>query len=310
MKYGSVCSGIEAASVAWRDLPWQPAWFSEIDPFCSTLLDQHYPGVTNHGDMSKIENAAAIDLLVGGTPCQAFSINGARKGLDDPRGQLSLHFCMLARELRPKWIVWENVPNVLSIDRGRAFGAFTRALAECGYHLAYRVLDLRYFGIPQRRRRVFVVGYLGDWRCAASVLFDAPSCEQANWPSRKVRGSREEFFAASRDGRCIGFTGDPTPKFGVDCVPTLRAGQGGEGVGVIHAQRFRRLTVLEWERLMGFPDGYTAVEYRGRPASDAVRKRALGNSFPVPVVQWIGERIAGVESKAGTMKLRRRVASV
>lgn len=246
----------------------------------------------NLGDITEINNPTAIDLLVGGTPCQSFSVNGFRAGLDDPRGQLTLRFCEIACGIRPSWIVWENVPNVLRIDGGRAFGTFAKLLADCGYHLAYRVFDLRNFGIPQRRRRVFVVGHLGDWRRAAAVLIDAPPRPEHVSPSGTKHGPADEYPFPSLARTWLGWSGDPTPKFGVDCVPTLKAEQGGEGVGIINGEQFRRLTVLEWERLMGFPDGYTAVGSCGKLASDAVRRRALGNSFPVPVVRWIGERIA------------------
>jgi len=125
MIYGSVCSGIEAATVAWRGLGWKPAWFSEIDPFCSALLAHHYPEIRNHGGFTTIgRDAGPIDLLCGGTACQAFSIAGLRRGLDDERGNLTLEFVKLASRLLPRWLVWENVPGVLSIDNGRAFGAF------------------------------------------------------------------------------------------------------------------------------------------------------------------------------------------
>ena len=296
--YGSVCSGIEAASVAWSGLGWRPTWFAEIDPFCSELLKQRYPGVPNLGDISSIRNPPNIDLLVGGTPCQSFSVNGLQRGMDDPRGQLTFQFCRIASELRPEWIVWENVPNVLQVDGGRAFGAFAGRLAECGYHLAYRVLDLRFFGIPQRRRRVFVVGHLGDWRRAAGVLFDPPARTKNVSSLGKNEGTRQEHFPTPSLGIRLGFTGDTTPKFGLDCVPTLRSQQGGEGVGVIDARRIRRFSVLEWERLMGFPDDYTRIAIRGKPAGNTARKHALGNSFPVPIVRWIGERIATVNAIA------------
>jgi len=172
--YGSVCSGIEAATVAWHPLGWKASFFSEIEKFPCSVLKHHYPETPLHGDFTTIQNNQydAIDLLVGGTPCQAFSVAGLRKGLDDPRGNLTLSFIGLAERLHPKWIVWENVPGVLSIDRGRAFGAFLGGLAKIGYGFAYRILDAQYFGVPQRRKRVFVVGYLGDYRRAAAVLFE------------------------------------------------------------------------------------------------------------------------------------------
>jgi DNA (cytosine-5)-methyltransferase 1 len=192
MKYGSVCSGIEAASVAWHDLGWEPQWFSEIEQFPSEVLKYRFPYVPNLGDITTINqnpiaNERPIDLLVGGTPCQSFSVAGLRKGLADPRGNLMLTFLSIADKFRPKWVVWENVPGVLSSNGGRDFGTFLGALGELGYGFAYRVLDAQHFGVAQRRRRVFVVGYLGDWRVAAAVLFERESLQGNTKPSRKKR---------------------------------------------------------------------------------------------------------------------------
>ena len=177
MRYGSICSGIEAATVAWHGLGWEPAFFSEIDNFPRAALQHHYPNVPLHGDFTTIngDEYGHVDLLVGGTPCQDFSIAGLRAGFAGERGNLTLEFARLVDRMRPRWVVWENVPGVLSIDGGRAFGAFLGALAEIGYGFAYRILDAQYCGVPQRRRRVFVVGYLGDWRRAAAVLFERES---------------------------------------------------------------------------------------------------------------------------------------
>lgn len=174
MKYGSVCSGIEAASVAWEAFGWQASFLSEIETFPRSLLEHHYPSTPLHGDFTTIQDGMyePIDLLVGGTPCQSFSVAGLRKGLDDPRGNLMLGYGALAKRLRPRWLVWENVPGVLSSNGGRDFGTFLAMLGQLGYGFAYRVLDAQYFGVAQRRRRVFVVGYLGDWRRAAAVLFE------------------------------------------------------------------------------------------------------------------------------------------
>jgi DNA (cytosine-5)-methyltransferase 1 len=192
MKYGSVCSGIEAASVAWHDLGWEPQWFSEIEQFPSEVLKYRFPHVPNLGDMTTInQNPIAderpIDLLVGGTPCQSFSVAGLRKGLADPRGNLMLTFLSIADKFRPKWVVWENVPGVLSSNGGKDFGTFLGALGELGYGFAYRVLDAQHFGVAQRRRRVFVVGCLGDWRPPAAVLFERESLQGNIKPSRKKR---------------------------------------------------------------------------------------------------------------------------
>jgi DNA (cytosine-5)-methyltransferase 1 len=195
MRYLSVCSGIEAATVAWHPIGWKPVAFSEIEKFPSAVLAHHYPHVPNLGDMTKFKDwpDADVDVLVGGTPCQSFSVAGLRKGLADPRGNLALTYLAIADRYRPKWIVWENVPGVLSSNGGRDFGAFLGGLAKLGYGFAYRVLDAQYvrvdgFGraVPQRRRRVFVVGYLGDWRRAAAVLFERESLSWDSAPRRQA----------------------------------------------------------------------------------------------------------------------------
>lgn len=196
MKFGSACSGTEGASVAWEPLGFEAQWFAEIDPFCSELLKIKYPKVKNYGDFTTIgTDAKHIDLLVGGTPCQSFSVAGLRKGLDDDRGNLALEYIRLAQRTRAKWLLWENVPGVLSSKKGTDFACFLSGLSgvditappkgwknsglvigrEGHYSLCWRVLDAQYFGVPQRRRRVFVVGHLGDWRRAAAVLLERDS---------------------------------------------------------------------------------------------------------------------------------------
>jgi len=198
MRYLSVCSGIEAASVAWEPLGWIPVAFSEIEPFPSAVLAHRFPNVPNLGDMTKhgewTLHAGSIDLLVGGTPCQSFSVAGLRQGLSDPRGGLMLTYLEIAQRLRPRWIVWENVPGVLSSGGGRDFGSFLGALGELGYGWAYRVLDAQWCrtqrhprAVPQRRRRVFVVGCLGDGAAAAAVLFEHESVCRDSAPRRAQR---------------------------------------------------------------------------------------------------------------------------
>jgi DNA (cytosine-5)-methyltransferase 1 len=189
--FGSVCSGIEAASVAWHPLGWRAAWLAEIEPFPSAVLAHHYPGVPNHGDFTKLlrERPSDVDVLVGGTPCQSFSVAGLRGGLTDHRGNLALAFMALVDVLRPRWVVWENVPGVLSSHGGRDFGSILGALGKLGYGFAYRVLDAQYFGLAQRRKRVFVVGHLGDWRRAAAVLFE-PESVRRDSPPRREAGAR------------------------------------------------------------------------------------------------------------------------
>jgi len=397
LRYLSVCSGIEAATVAWHPLGWSPVAFSEVDAFPSAVLKHHYPAVPNWGDMTKFQEwpDAAIDVLVGGTPCQSFSVAGLRKGLADPRGNLMLTYLAIAGRYRPRWLVWENVSGVLSSNGGRDFAALLGGLAELGYGFAYRVLDAQHFGVAQRRRRVFVVGHLGDWRRAAAVLFEraslsghpAPRREAGQVaptvPSRRTAGGglgpdfdcdgglipqtvgaldtecggnkithqsarsghylpvahslRAEGFDASKDG-----TGRGTPLVPVDLVsvvPTMPARRGaggfngngdfehggglvpmahafdarqsdvlqygdktgpldthGSSIGVMRSMAVRRLTPTECARLQGFPDDYLDIPYRGKPAADGNKYKALGNSMAVPVMRWIGNRIAQVEA--------------
>ena len=196
MRYGSVCSGVEAATLAWRPLGWEAAFFSEIEPFPCAVLKGRFPEVPNLGDMTQITIDSegrihgnglvvegGIDLLVGGTPCQSFSLAGKREGLDGASG-LAFHFIRLLREIHPRWFIWENVPGALSSRTNGQFdfNFLIREYAECGYSLAWRVLDAEYVrtqrfprAIPQRRRRVFVIGSLGGRRNPAEVLFDGES---------------------------------------------------------------------------------------------------------------------------------------
>jgi len=385
MNYLSVCSGIEAATVAWHDLGWKPLGFSEIEKFPSEVLAHHYPNTPNLGDMTKYKEwdfgTNRLDLLVGGTPCQSFSVAGLRKGLDDPRGNLALTYVGILDKFRPKWCVWENVPGVLSSSGGRDFGAFLGALGELGYGWAYRVLDAQYFGVPQRRRRVFVVGCLGNWESAAKVLFEP---ESLRWDIKKGRSKKQEatdnvassvgalcardykgignqyvsegkciveqkplyipeianclqttcddysradgfnmiaFENSRRDGvRLFGDVSNTLQSFmgtgggNVPCIALAentigrqpQNGGNGDGFtengpmytlnatgihGVNHGMAVRKLTPVECERLQGFPDNYTNIKEN---CPDGPRYKALGNSMAVPVMKWIGERIANV----------------
>ena len=455
MIYGSVCSGIEAASVAWASLGWSAAFVSEIEKFPCAVLAHRFPDVPLHGDFTTIEDNQyePIDLLVGGTPCQSFSVAGLRGGLDDDRGNLALEYLRLAQRLRPKWLVWENVPGVLSSGGGRDFGSILGGLVELGYGFAYRVLDAQYVrvdgfarAVPQRRRRVFVVGYLGDWRRAAAVLFERQSLSGHPAPSRKARERVADSLTVGAN-QCSEFPGDfvedvaasfgaspsnaqspnedatlvpgwpaevsPTintkygDKMGLedqhalngagmfvpdvagaltargpdglgrtqidanqiicasdgqwnatfgedgtgrgtplvpDTAPTLvsegdahtrfrdehglvptaysimpmNSGKdykaretdvsqpimaggpvgGNQGGDYVAAAAVRRLTPTECERLQGFPDGWTAIPWRGKDAGacpDGPRYKALGNSMAVNVMRWIGQRIDAVE---------------
>lgn len=411
MKFGSVCSGIEAASCAWEPLGWKAAFFSEIEPFPSAVLAHHYSDTPNHGDMTKFKEWPdhAIDVLVGGTPCQSFSVAGLRKGLADPRGNLMLTYLAIADKYRPRWLVWENVAGVLSSNGGRDFGTFLGGLGELGYGFAYRVLDAQYFGVAQRRRRVFVVGCFGDWRAAAAVLFERDSLCGNPAPSRETRkavaapvttrSGNSSAGSIGTDEACGGYLQSwpaevaPTldahydDKMGLEnqhinsgggcssvakclitktrfdaetetLIPTnggvfsfgwQNSATQGDSVSDLvtptldksktpavmqpmafdlaqitsstnrsrvapelpsgtlskHSQMnvatnmaVRRLTPVECERLQGFPDFYTAIPWRNKPASDCPdgpRYKALGNSMAVPVMRWIGKRIQMVD---------------
>ena len=414
MNYLSVCSGIEAATQAWHPLGWEPVAFSEIEAFPAAVLRHHYPTVSNWGDMTKFQEwpDADVSILVGGTPCQSFSVAGLRKGLADPRGNLALTYLAIADRYRPRWICWENVPGVLSSNGGRDFGAFLGGLGQLGYGFAFRVLDAQFCrtrrfprAVPQRRRRVFVVGYLGDWRPAAAVLFDGESLRGNSAPRREAgqrpaptisarptgggglgtdfdcdggliaapvastlnshfgdkqglenqhvnegcplfvaHALRGEGFDASEDGTGRGTPLVPVAFSAIDngadaqagFAPTLRkGGDGGMGCGmavafdmrgrdggampegphdtaniraadggssrsyVAQPWAVRRLTPVECERLQGFPDDFTRIPYRNKPADlcpDGPRYKALGNSMAVNVMDWLGQSIAHVEA--------------
>ena len=297
MKYLSVCSGIEAASVAWHPLGWEPVGFSEIEPFPSAVLAHHYPDVPNFGDMTKFEEwnigPNSFDLLVGGCPCQAFSTAGLREGLNDDRGNLTLTYCELANHFNPEFIVYENVPGILS-DKTNAFGCLLAGLAgevealeppggrwkNAGYVLgpkrsvAWRVLDAQYFGVAQRRRRVFVVASAGNI-CASEVLFEREGVRRntAPLPERSIRGRRKDLSG------CLDTRG----------INAFDRADLDKLIFEYEKGRVRRPSPEEAEMLQGFPKGFTDIPY-GRP-KDTARYKAIGNSMAVPCMRWIGRRI-------------------
>lgn len=409
MIYGSVCSGIEAATVAWHPLGWTPSFFAEIDPFARAVLAHHWPEVPLHGDFTTIQAGQyrPIDVLVGGTPCQSFSIAGLRGGIADDRGNLALEYLRLAERLQPRFVVWENVPGVFSslshdapdpcqppddLEEGsewvgadeydavetHAFGCFLAGLADIGYGWAYRVLDAQYAGLAQRRERVFVVGCAGGWARPSEVLslregmrwhppprrqtreritYDVASSIGASGrgvrTTRETRGQdpviavafggnnqsgpidvatavnahggphgrldfesetfvthalRADGFDASEDGTGRGtplvasfqqssMTGVGTVGYDAD-TQVLRPIKPQHDHQMLQlGSAVRRLTPRECERLQGFPDDYTRIPFRGKPAADGPRYRALGNSMAVPVMRWIGKRIDEVAGR-------------
>lgn len=225
MRYVSLFSGIEAASVAFGQLGWEAVAFAEIEPFPCAVLAHRFPDVPNLGDVTKIDweefkrEHGAIDLVCGGSPCQSFSTAGGRESLDG-ESRLCWEYVRAIRDLRPAWFLWENVPGVL-YTRDNAFGQFIAALSELGYHdLAYRTLDAQFFGVAQRRRRVFLVGHLGDGSCSAAVLFDRESVRGNTQPSR---AKRKELTRAAESRAGASYT------LKLRHTGSSNGGRGGEG---------------------------------------------------------------------------------
>ena len=324
--YGSVCSGIEAASVAWEPLGLSPAWFAQFDPehdyskgpdFPSAVLAHHWPHIPNLGDMTKIanmlrdESVCAPDILVGGTPCQAFSVAGMRNGLDDARGQLTIKFVEIADEIDKQRgagnecvILWENVPGVLS-SKDNAFGCFLAGLVGedcelvppgCKWSnagcvsgpkrtVAWRIIDAQHFGVAQRRRRVFVVASARDGFDPTSVLFEREGVRRDTAPSRACR--------SEADYRAHGSTASGSQLFA--CLvkgaskyhnQANQEAQSGD-YHIIQNGRIRNPTIYELCRLQGFPDRYfenTTIGYWHCAGM-------LGNSMAAPVMAWLGKRM-------------------
>lgn len=309
---GSICSGIEAASVAWEPLGMKFEWFSEIAPFPSQILQDKYPNIPNLGDMNEIASKllsrtiSAPDLICGGTPCQAFSFAGWQNGLNDDRGNLTLRFVdiieandtiRLQDGKKPTVVFWENVEGVLS-DKTNAFGCLVSSLAgleniieiskwaNSGLirgpkrNVAWRVLDAKFFGVPQQRRRLYLLAGGKDFS-PEKILFESHSSELIEYPVLPLTFTKDghdfEIFREYTD--CL------YSAYGTKWNGNAAANNGS--LFVVQDKRIRRLSPLECERLMGFPDGYT-----DRPkAKKTNRYQAIGNSWAVPVIKWIGCRL-------------------
>ena len=354
----TLCSGIGAPEAARPDFRW--LWSAEIDDFPATVYAERFPGVENLGDITSpgfIARASAcgpLDLLVAGTPCQAFSVAGRREGLADDRGNLTLHFAEIVHELRQtcglRFVLWENVPGVLS-DKTNAFGCLLGSLCGLGEplpqpdgrrwpaaglaagpaaHAAWRVLDAQFFGVPQRRRRVYLVVCFGPDDPAAVLLERAGLLGGSEAGGQAGEGPATGAQGGARGGGGEGVTvpavcakwakgtGGPagdeaqnlvvsgvdlsnaagtgavsaTVAAAADVFTTVRAGCHGATPMVGAGMAVRRLTPRECERLQGFPDDWTLVDWRhGKPASDGPRYKAIGNSMAVPVLRWILTRL-------------------
>lgn len=314
MKFATLFSGIGAPECAWKSFGWECLFQAEIEKFPSQVLKARFPGVENLGDVTKInehetfkKSIRELDILVFGSPCQSFSIAGKRLGLDDPRGHLVLHSLKIVDGLKPKWFIFENVPGLLSSDEGRDFGTFLRVVEKIGYSCAWRILDAQFYGVAQQRRRLFLVGYLGDWRPPAAVLFE-PESLRGNTPEGRKTGAEIAGCLearASTGGYDPGAHGASSGHLivmahgaggaeimenkspALTCVhdgPPIVANtvtstygrnkgiQAGKTPGIVNAivgnASIRRLTPLECERLQGFPDNWTRIAWRGKSEAE------------------------------------------
>lgn len=314
---GSICSGIEAASVAWRPLGLKFEWFSEIAPFPSRVLSEKFPQIVNLGDMNDIpeklinKNICAPDIICGGTPCQAFSLAGEKRGLNDERGNLTLRFVDIIeandkirekKNKKPCIVFWENVEGVLT-DKTNAFGCLISSLAglenvvemkkwpNAGIlegkkrNVAWRILDAKYFGLPQQRRRLYVLAGGKEFH-PEDILFEIHDRDFEEYPVGTLKFKKEghsfEVFREYSD--CL------YSAYGTKWNGNAAAYNGS--LFVVQDDRIRRFSPLECERLMGFPDDYTDI----KGAKRTNRYQAIGNSWAVPVVQWIGKKLISNDS--------------
>lgn len=325
---GGISLGLERAGV-------HTALLCEQDKHARGILQRHYPHAAIHNDVTELtaddcRAAGAVPgrtVLTAGWPCQGNSVAGARGGMDDPRSGLWSHVVRLLAEHRPAWFIGENVPGLLSVNDGRDFSIVVHDLAKLGYGFTWRILDARHFGVPQRRRRVVIVGRLGDTGAAAAQVLLEPQGVPGNPaagidPRARAAGSPR---ASAQDGRVI-YVADRTTSLksapgGADdnwaqggrlvafalrgrdegalpeihgdgsTVGSIRAAEGGSSRDYIAGETVvRRLTSLELERLQGFPDGWTEGQ------ADSHRSKQLGNSVAVPVFEWVGRRLVAVDN--------------
>ena len=300
MDYFSICDGIGAAHAALLPLGYTCAGVSEVDKFCNKLIESKY-NVKNFGDFTKWKTweKIKVDVVVGGSPCQSFSTLGQRRGLQAPTGRLSLDFVNFICKNRPSYFLWENVAAVLFAERGRMFQWMLSRFVQCGYGLAWRILNSRFFGVPQYRRRIFLVGCFGDPIRAGKILFETEKMSVNHTASKTERqaDSRTVAFGHHTDSmqnRMDKHSARYRQNDPVVGTLTTQIDSGAEQVTrlIIDGNRVRYLMPIECERLQGFPDGYTAG------FSDSTRYKMIGNSMPVPVIKWIGARILQQEQEA------------
>lgn len=332
LTYLSVCSGIEAASCAWEPVGFKPVGFSELREIVDTderrrpnpayvFLREKYPNVRLFGDFTKIKKAKA-DILVGGTPCQSFSAMGDGEGLDDERGKLTFDFLDLARRIDASWLVLENSPRLISDDDGRTFRRWLGAASERGYHVAWRVLNTTQFGLPTSRSRLFVVGHKRGPGGPAYCLLGGRG---PRWPHpwlaiSRTGGGEHGFHAGARGVAARGdeleqkkrsariFDTSRTEQYKIqahhEVIPTIRHERTNSFAVIDGDELPRRITILEYERAMGFPDNYTSFTWKGGPASPAMRQALLGNSFSPAILHWVGRGIAEANQTLSVTRAR------
>jgi DNA (cytosine-5)-methyltransferase 1 len=314
---GSLFTGIGGFDLGLENIGMKVSWQCEIDNRAREVLDHHWPELVIHTDIKELYNVSPVNLLCGGFPCQDVSVAGQRAGLAGDRSGLFHEYMRIIDEIHPRWVLIENVPGLLSSQSGRDMGTVLGNLADLGYGFAYRVLDAQYFGVAQRRRRVFIVGCLGDATGAAEVLFEPTSLCGDSAPSRKetkqvaaptargvgASGQSGHLIPAvspcleahaqrnepSKEAFVMSFHQTQDPISAYELTPALGATSEGMGVGM--GMLVRRLTPIECERLQGFPDDWTSS------ISDSQRYRTLGNAVCVPVVEWIGQRIMTINNQ-------------
>lgn len=293
LRYISLFSGMEAASAAFQSLgaDAQPVAFSEIDPSACAVLSHKWPAVPNIGNISKFDWSKYRDsanIVLGGSPCQSFSTAGKRLGIEDPRGNLALEYLLAVRDIHPGCFVYENVPGLLTSSGGRDFGTFLDEVERIGYACAWRILDSQFFGVPQRRRRLWIVGMpAGHPRVRGTLaeILDLGHGQEGHPPARGPKRVLDAHLDAERPLAADFRNGRLSPIAAtLQRHPTSLNARSGvlEAGGIL-----RRMTPLECQRLQGFPDTWLD----GIPLSDAAIYRLTGNSWSVPVASWILNRI-------------------
>lgn len=317
--YVSVCSGMEAATVAWEPLGWECKGLCEFATFPQTVLKHHYPNVPLFPNMLNLlqdEKFKKIktNLIVGGTPCQDFSDAGLNKGMDGLRAQLAIEYGRILEEKRPQWFIWENVEGIFKKQHRKGLcdiiSSFTGVefrpsdLDKQGvvqgekYSIAYRVLDSQYFGVPQRRKRIYIVGYRGkDWRPPFAVLF-----EQGCFEKIESQNQAEGYEHPQSLRGEIKLAGTITKSFSK--VLTDGFGKISTANYWVDKKGIRYFTEKELLRLQGFPDDYLDFKVRGKKIHYSSAKGVVGNSMTVNVMRWIGERIDMVNKLKGEYGVR------